>query len=734
MATYTVEFYDTDPLFILGQTVGATVSWSGSATAAGVAIITDNETGIEGLTLDGDDGGGETATADVTLGTGSSTGASVEAEEMWTLRDTVTGEEFQVATFHVLSGGAAGYYTLSEVPLVPGRSYEVVEFDNSPDVSSGDIAFTYSDQFLGDDLVEGTSGNDVIDAGYAGDPEGDAIDDGHGSGPSGQGDEVEAGGGNDTVLAGDGDDLIYGDFGHPDTPLAAEEVLDWTDQGAQGTDLTGGFTQNTGEIDVTIGYSDPGNNATTFTVETGNTQYVGSGGYDANSAGRLYGNGDAETAVLTVDFAAATGANVTGEVSDVSFRINDLDAVAGNHIDQVTITAFDADGNPVAVNLTAGSGILVSGNTATGNGNYDTSNPEASLLVEIPGPVSQIIIEYANGDTVTHAVDITDIHFTPIPISGDDSLSGGAGNDTIYGEDGDDTLVGDAGQDHLYGGDGADLFSVGAGDVAEGGAHSDIFNLDLTAALDGSGPTITVDGGEDADDSDIDTLDLKGLVNDWSDVVFDPGNAENGTATLTDGTVVTFSNIENLIICFTRGTRIETPYGPRPVQDLRPGDLVLTRDNGVQPLRWIGSKTVAGQGDLAPVRFAKGAFGNSRALLVSPQHRMLYRGADANLLFDQSEVMIPAKHLINGRTICQEDRHEVTYYHLLFDQHEVVYCEGAASESFHPGHQGLAAISPAAREELFTLFPELRSAPNSYGQTARMVLRHHEARTLNLVA
>ncbi len=710
------------------------MSWSGPSTAVGSAVITDNEAGIEGLTLDGDDGGGETATANVTVGGSNSSGANVESEEMWTLRDTVTGEEFQVATFHVLSGGASGYYTLSEVPLVAGRNYEVLEFDSSPNAAAGDIAFTYSDQFQGDDLVEGTDGDDVIDASYSGDPEGDAIDDGHGSGPSGQGDEVEAGGGDDTVLAGAGDDLIYGDHGHPDTDEGTTENLDWTAEGSDGDDITSGFTQNTGDVDVTVGFSDPGNNSTTFTVETTNSQYVGGGPFDANSSGRLWGNGDAETAVMTVDFAAASGADVTDEVADVSFRINDLDAFAGNHTDQISITAFDADGNPVAVTLTPGSDMSLSGNTASGNNNYNSNNEQSSLLVDISGPVAQIVIEYANGQGGTHAVDITDIHFTTIPASGDDSLSGGAGDDTIYGEDGDDTLIGDAGQDALYGGDGADVFSLGAGDTAEGGNHSDTFDLDLTDALDGSGPTITIDGGEDADDSDVDTLDLNGLVDDWSDVVFDPGNAENGTATLTDGTVVNFSNIENLIICFTRGTRIETPYGPRPVQDLRPGDLVITRDNGVQPLRWVGSKTVRGHGDLAPIRFAKGAFGNDRALLVSPQHRMVYRGGDATLLFDQSEVMIPAKHLLNGHSIVQETRTEVTYFHLLFDHHEVVFSEGTASESFHPGHQGLAAISDQSREELFGLFPSLRAAPNSYGQTARMVLRGYETRALNIAA
>ncbi|MDA5094450.1 Hint domain-containing protein [Aliiroseovarius sp. KMU-50] len=94
--------------------------------------------------------------------------------------------------------------------------------------------------------------------------------------------------------------------------------------------------------------------------------------------------------------------------------------------------------------------------------------------------------------------------------------------------------------------------------------------------------------------------------------------------------------------------------------------------------------------------------------------------------------MIPARHLINGHTITQEECGSVTYYHLLFDRHEVIYGEGAPSKSFHPGHQGLAAVNDASREELFNMFPELRTAPNSYGTTARMVLRGFEARALGV--
>ncbi len=104
-------------------------------------------------------------------------------------------------------------------------------------------------------------------------------------------------------------------------------------------------------------------------------------------------------------------------------------------------------------------------------------------------------------------------------------------------------------------------------------------------------------------------------------------------------------------------------------------------------------------------------------------------------MFDSSEVMVPAKHLVNGSTVTQEAREFVTYYHLLFDSHEVIFANGAATESFHPpGHQGLGAVSDMARHELFTLFPpELRADPRIYGDTARPVLRGgFEARLLNV--
>lgn len=572
--------------------------------------------------------------------------------------------------------------------------------------------------------------NFIFDAGTAdtfngsADTEGLSID-------TGGGDDWIAGGtGADTIDAGDGNDTIYGDgYVAPTT-----EDLNWTIQGGDATNLGTGFTQNTGTMNVSVTMTSTGNNNPALTVETVETQYVAGGEtFATNSSGLLFGQGDGDTASLTFDFAAAAGSGMTDEVENVAFRINDVDSLSGNHWDQFDIFAYDANGNPVAVTITPAGNDTVSGNTVTAlfNSNEAQSSADSSVLVEVAGPVSQIVVSYRNLDVNTQGIYFTDVQFTTIPAEittgSGDVIDGGAGDDVIYGQAGDDTITGGAGADTLYGGDGNDTITLGAGDTATGGAGDDLFILDAATALGGPGATITITGEEDGETGG-DTLDFSGLI-DWGSIAY--SDAESGSVSLSDGTLVTFSNIENVIICFTDGSLIRTPYGDRPIEDLRPGDLVLTRDHGPQPLRWIGASKVRGTGLLAPIEFARGAFGNDRPLLVSPQHRMLYEGGLATFYFDAREVMVPAKHLVNGTTIREVTREAVTYIHLLFDRHEVIWANGAASESFHPGAEGLEAIDAPARDELFRLFPALRSNPGQYGQTARTVLRSYEARLLS---
>lgn len=183
--------------------------------------------------------------------------------------------------------------------------------------------------------------------------------------------------------------------------------------------------------------------------------------------------------------------------------------------------------------------------------------------------------------------------------------------------------------------------------------------------------------------------------------------------------------------CFVAGTLIETDQGLRAVEDLAVGDLVMTQDSGLQPLVWTGRRTVMGQGDFAPIRFAPDALGNDRALLVSPQHRILISGWRAELFFGEDEVFVAAKHLANGDTIHQMPMRDVSYHHFMCEKHEVVFAEGIATETFFPGDVMMDA-DPELRAEISALFPEFATATERGSiETARCVLRGREASVLS---
>lgn len=207
----------------------------------------------------------------------------------------------------------------------------------------------------------------------------------------------------------------------------------------------------------------------------------------------------------------------------------------------------------------------------------------------------------------------------------------------------------------------------------------------------------------------------------------------NGTATIT-----IIINGATDPPCFVQGTLIETLFGPRSVETLRPGDLIRTRDSGLQALSWIGGTRISLSDPVMahafqPVRIRAGAFGAGvpeRDLLVSPLHRVLVTHRDVPLLFGDTEVLCAAQSLVNGFSIVRENLSSVSYFHMMFDTHQVVTSNGCDSESFYPGNVAMNRLDEAQREELFTLFPDLRSLPQSFGRTARMVLKDYEARLI----
>lgn len=185
------------------------------------------------------------------------------------------------------------------------------------------------------------------------------------------------------------------------------------------------------------------------------------------------------------------------------------------------------------------------------------------------------------------------------------------------------------------------------------------------------------------------------------------------------------------IPCFAAGTRLTTSTGPRPVEELEVGDLVVSRDSGLVPVRWIGRRRVRARGAFAPIRFRAHALGNDRDLLVSPNHKVLLTGWRAQLLFGEEEVLVAAKHLINDRTIVRETRMIwVEYYHILLDSHGVIYAEGCPAESLDPQFLQDWADDVSTDARFAALYSELRPPAQGANSVGPIHLKRHEGQLL----
>ena len=630
--------------------------------------------------------------------------------------------------------------TTGELFLAPeiGFNADVTAFEAGPIVSiTLDTVNASTNTNLGadrvaqawdDGVVEGTGGADLINGSYI-EPVAngsDRVDNGDGlSGPGFNDDVINAGAGNDTVLAGLGDDSVQGGTGADS--LSGESGND-TLLGQGGTDtLIGGAGDDSleGGAGNDVLYGD-GGTAARWSYDVYTRDFTSANGQAFTiESGTLAGSGTSAGFDVT-----GHGQQATGQFDPNDYGIiytSNLIASAGGVYrfattsdDGSTIRILDSNGNP----LTFTNQIGTTGSFLDNDFHQAATTRFGDVTLEA-GQSYTIEVRYwenLGGNVLSGTVTlpggaVQDLASSPLivgsdAIVGNDFLDGGAGADLLFGEGGDDTLI------------------VGENDTLFGGVGDDLFVIEPPTET-GTG-TITIVGGEGGE-TNGDTLFLSPEAR-KADITFtntdDAAGGLSGSFTLSDGTLVNFSEIEN-IICFTPGIGILTPRGERPVETLRAGDLVITRDHGPQPIRWIGRRTVPGIDRFAPVRVAAHVLDGARtSLLVSPQHRFLFTGYKAELLFGCDEVLVAARHLVDGLAVTQEEQAAVTYIHVMFDQHEVIYAEGAATESFHAGDIGISAISDQAREEMFSIFPELRSNPNAYGATARPCLKRHEARLL----
>ena len=559
-----------------------------------------------------------------------------------------------------------------------------------------------------DGIVTGTDDGDLIDEDYTGDPEGDLVDNLDeflpGEGPND--DIIVAGGGDDTVLAGLGDDDVSG--GDGDDSIDGGVGDDELDGDAGNDTLTGGDGSDT----VTGGVGDD-------VIDTSGSDPRPDIGYP----GVFSPDADPENDRDSVD---------GGDGNDTIRTGDDRDTINGGAGDDVINSGIDDD--------------IVDG----GDGNDRIVGAEGNDSI-LGGAGNDTI--YANNDPELglDAFEIEDDGSNPLgpdlrPGNGRDTVDGGAGDDLIFGGDDDDLLMGGSGDDTLdggidddvlLGGTGNDLLIGGQGnDTMTGGDDRDTF-VDVNAGD-------VVDGSEGGDDFDV--LDLSGSAPDGGSlrVTLSPENVENGVVNYfnadgTDAGQLVFTNIERVVPCFTPGTLIATPKGERKVEELEVGDRIITRDNGMQVIRWIGKRDMSGEElaakeHLRPVLIRQGALGNDlpeRDMMVSPQHRVLIANDKTALYFEEREVLVAAKHLTDMEGIDVVDVSHTTYIHIMFDQHEVILSDGTWTESFQPGDMSLAGVGDASREEILELFPELatREGIEAYA-AARKSLKKHEAKLI----
>jgi len=349
---------------------------------------------------------------------------------------------------------------------------------------------------------------------------------------------------------------------------------------------------------------------------------------------------------------------------------------------------------------------------------------------------------------------------------------------------GNDTLITDSGDDTAYGGAGDDLFEISddfgnhliiggeTGETAQGDSlDGSLVENDVRVIFRGDEAGTITDGASTINFAEIEKTYL-GSGDDQVDVISsttgyvnggdgfdtlvlpdpapgDPapavtitGSVDNGDTTTTyagyvnfpDGSRMDFENFEE-IICFTPGTMIDTSRGKVAVEELTPGDNVLTRDHGYQTLAWVGRRDLTAAemarcAAAAPIRIEAGALGANlpeRDLRVSPRHRMLITGARAELMFGEREVLVTAADLLGLPGVSQEAPDAVSYIHVMCDAHQIIRAEGSWTESFQPAEAVLNAMDAESRAELLGMFPDL--GKDGFA-SARPVLNGAEAKVL----
>jgi hypothetical protein len=191
------------------------------------------------------------------------------------------------------------------------------------------------------------------------------------------------------------------------------------------------------------------------------------------------------------------------------------------------------------------------------------------------------------------------------------------------------------------------------------------------------------------------------------------------------------TTVERATPYYTMSIAIATPRGEVAIEDLKVGDKVITRDNGIQEICWVGGKKmswadIGSQPHLKPILITQGSLGRGlpeRDMMVSPNHRILVTENNTALRFNETEVLVPAKHLVSARGVSEVSSGGTSYIHFMCARHQVILANGAWTESFQPSDYSLKGLGNAQRNEIFEIFPDLKTeeGKRSYGAARKTV-------------
>ncbi|MGH1465275.1 MAG: Hint domain-containing protein [Cognatishimia sp.] len=184
-------------------------------------------------------------------------------------------------------------------------------------------------------------------------------------------------------------------------------------------------------------------------------------------------------------------------------------------------------------------------------------------------------------------------------------------------------------------------------------------------------------------------------------------------------------------VSFSRGTQITTATGAqKPIETLTIGDSILTRDGGAQEIRWIGRSTVRASGVFAPVVITAGTLHNLSDLTVSPDHRLFIYQRSDHIGAGRTELLVRARHLVNGETVYKQYGGFVDYFQLLLDDHQIIFAEGISAETMMVTQETRPALPKAICDKFKQSQPGLPASDGIPREVDESLLNRRDAADL----